>query len=465
MIERFPSGVPGLDRLLAGGFQRGSAYIIQGPPGAGKTVLANQFCFSHARVGGTALYMSLLAESHDRMLAYMSEMGFYDSAFIPGKLQYVSGFGVLEREGLPGLLKLMQHEIKRYNASAVVLDGVFVAQSDVSEGEYRRFVHELQGVATFTNAALVMLTHQTRRMDSPEHTMVDGWIELCDELEGFRSYRTIQVRKHRGSDILRGKHHFRITDSGLSVFPRFETSLKSDAATPTSARRITTGIADFDAMAGGGLVDASSTMVLGPTGSGKTTFGLHFLAQATADAPAIMLGFYETPARLERKAASIGLDIERALKSGAIEIIWCPPSENVVDEIVWSLVEKVRARGARRVFVDGIVALRDNLIARDRLPFVLNALNRQMAELGASTLYTSELREMHAPDLLPSDEVSLIVENVVILSYLRRDDALRRTLSILKLRDSDFDPRSRQFHVGASGLVFGPDPQIGQAGV
>lgn len=464
MIDRFSTGIPGLDKILAGGFQRGSAYIVQGPPGAGKTVLANQFCFARARAGSRALYMSLLAESHDRMLSYMSNMAFCDPAFVPSNVQYVSGFGVLEREGLPGLLKLMQHEIKRYGASAVILDGIFVANSYVSEGEYRKFVHELQGVAAYNNSVLVMLTHQNRSVDSPEHTMVDGWIELNDELKGFRSYRTIQVKKHRGSDIIRGKHQYRISHQGIHVFPRIEASLRDTATARRSLERISTGVGALDAMIGGGLKSASATMVFGPSGAGKTTFGLQFLMQATPDAPGIMLSFYETPQGLIEKAACIGLDLEGAIASKAVEVIWCPPSDNVVDELAWTLIEKVKLSGVSRVVIDGIVALRDNLVISERLPPMLNAINRYLGDAGASVLYTSEIRELHSPDLLPTGEVSMIVENVIILTYLRREDALRRTLSILKLRDSDFDPRAKEFHIGAQGIMFGSDAKYSIAG-
>ncbi|MDY0884489.1 RAD55 family ATPase [Dongia soli] len=464
VIEKFNTGVPGLDRILAGGFQRGSAYILQGPPGAGKTVLANQFCFSHARGGGRALYMSLLAESHDRMLAYMSEMAFYDSSFLPENLQYVSGFGVLEREGLPGLLKLMQHEIKRHRATAVVLDGIFVAHSDVTEGEYRKFVHELQGVANYLNAVLVMLTHQNRNSGSPEHTMVDGWIELSDELKDFRSYRTIQVKKHRGSGILPGKHHFRIDDQGISVFPRVEVIPTRELTRRLPSVRISTGIGDLDKMLCGGLTKASATVVFGPTGTGKTTLALHFLAEATPQEPAIMLGLYETPAGLLNKAGSIGLDLDAAIASGAVELVWRPSAENLVDELVLDLLAKVEARGAKRVVVDGIVALRDNLVARGRFAYILSAMNARLSELGATVVYTSEIRDMHAPSMLPSDDISMFVENVIVLTYLRQEDALRRSLSVLKLRDSDFDPRAREFYIGDSGIIFGMDPQLRQNG-
>lgn len=397
------------------------------------------------------------------MMAYMGAMSFFDASALPNSLQYVSGYGVLDREGLPGLLKLMQHEIKRQQATAVVLDGVFVAQSNAREGDFRKFVHELQGVANFSNATLVMLTHQSRPQGSPEHTMVDGWIELCDEVKAFRSFRTLQVRKHRGSAMLRGMHPFRITDSGVAVFPRIETTLQEGPTAVRGTRRVSTGVDELDRLTHGGWPDSSATLVLGPTGAGKTTLGLHYIAQATPDEPALILGFYETPARLEAKARSIGLDLQSLCTAGALEIIWRPPSENLVDELAWKLVERARAIKATRVFVDGIVALRDNLIYPERLPYILNATNSYLRQVGASALYTSEIREMHSPDTLPTDEVSLIVDNVLLLTYLRRERALRRSLSIIKLRDSDFSPTSREFHVTDKGIAFGPDPDLGDA--
>jgi circadian clock protein KaiC len=456
--EKFSTGVDGLDRITHGGFMRGSAYILQGPPGAGKTILANQFCFGHARGGGRVLYMSLLAENHERMLTHLSGMSFFDASVLPEGLQYISGYGVLEREGLSGLLKLVQHEIKRHQATAIVLDGIFVAQSNVSEAEFRKFVHELQGVANFADSVLVMLTHQNRDQGSPEHTMVDGWIEICDEIKGFRSYRTIQVKKHRGSAILAGKHHFRITDNGVQVFPKLEAINRELPSLRASMHQIPTGIHDLDSIISGGLTEGSSSLVIGPTGSGKTTFGLHFLAQATPEAPGLMVGFYETPARLVKKAKGIGLDFDAAVQSGAVHVMWRSASDNSVDELAWEILSWVKEKRVKRVFIDGLVALRDNLIVQERLPYVLNALKFEFAEMGATSLYTSEIRNMHSPDLLPTDDVSLIVDNVLLLTYLRRENALRRSLSVLKMRDNYFDPRAQEFHITSAGITFGMDP-------
>lgn len=466
MIEKFSTGIEGLDRLTAGGFTRGSAYIIQGPPGAGKTILANQFCYSHILGGGRALYMTLLAESSERMQNYIRQLAFFDEHAVPDTLQYVSGYGVLERDGLPGLLKLVQHEIRRHNATVMVLDGTFVAQSTASEQEFRKFIHSLQGVAGMAKAVLVMLTHQTRDAGtSPEHTMIDGWIELCDETQGFRAYRTIQVKKHRGGAVLRGKHEFNITRQGIGIFPRLETCVDDEPSPHADSSRVRSGLDGLDGLLDGGLPSRSSTLILGPTGSGKTTLGLHFLSQASVEQPALMLGFYETPARLRAKGHSIGLDLDALIDSGALEIMWRPPSENIVDALGEELIVRAQQMGAKRVFVDGLVAIRDNLIISQRLPVVINALSARLRDIGATVVYTSEIAELDMADtVMPADQLSAMVSNVLVLNYRRPGGTFRRHLSIVKLRDSDFDPRSREFHVTASGIAFGPDPRVADAG-
>lgn len=458
MIEKISTGVEGLDRLTGGGFLRGSAYIIQGPPGAGKTILANQFCYAHVRAGGRALYMSLLAESSARMLNYVSQMAFFDQSYVPERMEYISAYGVLEREGLPGLLKLVQHELKRCNATAMVLDGTFVAQSLASEQEFRSFIHTLQGVAGLAGAVLVMLTHQARDVGSPEHTMVDGWIEMNNDIADYRAIQTIQVRKHRGAPILGGRHLLRISASGVEVFPRIESCIGDTPPQIPPASNISTGLPDLDHALGGGIPSESATLILGPTGSGKTTLGVYFVAQATVEAPALMFSFYESPARLRARARQLGFDLDRLADQNVLRLLWLSPAELVVDEVAHGIVQHAKAIGAKRVFVDGIVALRDSLVFRARLPYLINALSLQLRDCGATVIYTQESAEMEVDSVLPTDALSAMVDNVMVLNISRRHHTAQRYISVVKMRDQHFDPRIQPFHIGEQGLALGLDP-------
>src|SRR6476659_5046186 len=107
-LERVPTGITNLDLILNGGFLRGGVYMVVGAPGAGKTVLGNQLAFNHVARGGKVVFMTLLAETHARMLAHIQLMSFFDPAPIGGNLYYISGYSVLEQEGLAGLLTLIR---------------------------------------------------------------------------------------------------------------------------------------------------------------------------------------------------------------------------------------------------------------------------------------------------------------------------------------------------------------------
>src|ERR1700745_3745134 len=124
ILKRIATGVPGLDTVLRGGFLRGGIFIVQGSPGAGKTILGNQICFHHVRKGGRALYVTLLAENHARMLLHIGQLGFFEEAVIPGRLYYISAFRVLEQEGLSAVLNLLRREVQAGGGGLLALGGL-----------------------------------------------------------------------------------------------------------------------------------------------------------------------------------------------------------------------------------------------------------------------------------------------------------------------------------------------------
>src|SRR6201997_2411723 len=143
MLKRLPTGVPGLDTVLRGGFLRGGIFIVQGSPGAGKTILGNQICFHHVARGGRALYVTLLAENHARMLLHIGQLGFFEEAVIPERLYYISAFRVLEQEGLPAVMSVLRREVQARRASLLVLDGLSAIEETAdSSRAFKKFIHE-----------------------------------------------------------------------------------------------------------------------------------------------------------------------------------------------------------------------------------------------------------------------------------------------------------------------------------
>lgn len=458
--ERVPTGVAGLDAILCGGLLRGSACILQGTPGAGKTILANQIAFHRAAQGEKVLYFTLLSESHALLLTHLAAFPFVDRGLIPDRLLYVSGYPVLDAEGPDGLLRLIAREIRRHSARFVVLDGLFVVHDAIgSEREFRRFVHELQGLSHLQNCTLLILTNQVRRASDPEYTMVDGWIELGDQIIDARAVRELHVRKLRGGAVLRGRHRFRITDSGIQVFPRLETVAVAPQTGGAEAGRLGSGVAELDRMLCGGLPADSTTLLLGPPGGGKTTLGLHFLAQSSREAPGLLFGFYETPERLRAKAATIGIDLDRRIADGAVEILWQAEFETSIDELGHRLLAAVRRRGTKRLFVDGIGGFREALVHPGRLHAYMTALSQTLRALGVTVIFSQESPQLFRTEDLRIEEISPIIENIFLMRYVQDEDRIRKRFSILKVRDSDFDPFAVEYAIGAGGIAFAKPPK------
>ena len=468
-MDLLPSGIEGLDTILKGGFLRGGIYLVQGEPGAGKTILGNQLCFNHAAAGGRALFVTLLAETHARMLMHHRRLAFFDQSSIPHNLSYVSAFRTLEEEGLTGLLQLLRREIGRRGVSLLVLDGLTaVRESSRSDLEFKKFIHGLQAQATLVDCTVFLLSSVLVRPPPPEHTMIDGVVELASHLFGRRAERTLEVMKRRGLGYLRGRHSFRITDAGLVVFPRVEALLGKPAREePIDGPRLSTCIPALDAMLGGGLLHSSTTLLIGPSGCGKTIAGLQFLGGASAEQPGLFFGFFETPARLHIKTKHLALPIERAIAAGHVEIIWQPMTEGLLDEVGNRLLEAVLRRRVRRLFLDGIAGLERLAVEPERVVLFMTAVSNELRGLGVTALFTDEADILGPGDLplggLRLREASGLSDNVVVMRFVELGTRLERVISVLKVRDSNFQHRLRGYTIAAGGIAVDADSARAEA--
>ncbi|MET0388879.1 MAG: ATPase domain-containing protein [Polyangiales bacterium] len=487
--DRLSTGIVGLDRILEGGFLRNAVYIAEGPPGAGKTMLASQLCFHNARQGERALYVTLLAESHERMLTHLSRMDFYDPALVPDGVYFISAFRALHQDGLPALLRLLRDAIIERKATVLVLDGMVTAeeislarapsanaltQDAGSSQHFKQFIHELQSVCSMTSCTVLLLSSTERpRLFHPAYTMVDGILELTNELAGLKTIRQIHVRKMRGTDQVLGKHAFDIGPAGVVVHPRIE-SLRElereetgDDATADDAPRIPFGIPQLDTMLSGGLPERSVTMIVGPTGTGKTLLGLQYLAEgARRGEPGVYFGFFERPSALLTKSRRLSLGLDEGERAGLVEIVWQRPIEAVIDVLADRLFTTVRKLSAKRLVLDGIQGFEQALDDYpDRLRGVFASLTDELERLGVTTLYTVETRELFGPTIeIPVSGVSAATQNIILTRHVELQSRLNLLLSIIKVRDSHFDRTVRELVIGDGGLhvadAFGADTHV-----
>jgi len=452
-IERLRSAVPGLDQILGGGLFRTGVYIIQGLPGCGKTILANQICYGHVAEGGAAVYVTLLAESHSRMIQHLSTLSFFDVKAFPDKLAYISAFHDLESAGLKGLMGVLRREMRTRKVGVLVLDGLVAASEGASDIDLKKFVHELQSIAVLQDCTVLLLTSGNIHRMAAEHTMVDGLIEVEDKLFDARSERSIQVRKFRGAGPLRGKHSMRIDNDGITVFPRIE-SLYRTAATERMRDEVTTsGIVSLDRqLACGGIPMASSTVVIGSTGTGKTTMGLHFLHASTAGEPGLHLSFFEGPDRIRAKARSLGLALEGLEAAGAVELMWQSPGEALIDEIADRLLSAIARRQVRRLVIDGLSGFLESAVYQERINRFFSCLVNELRSRGVTVLMTLETRDVVSSVISMPWGVSGLVDNLFFLRFVHDEGQVERLMTIIKMRDTDYQAGLRRLRIDSRGM-------------
>jgi circadian clock protein KaiC len=206
-------------------------------------------------------------------------------------------------------------------------------------------------------------------------------------------------------------------------------------------------------MFGGGLYRGSSTMIAGTPGGGKTLLGLQFLAAgAQAGEPGVHFGMFEHPQRLLAKAEKVGLPFAAAVAQEQIEISWQWPRVDLLDVYAERLFAAVKRRKARRVFIDGLHGFQ-HVAAVERLPAFFTAILEELAAQGVTTLYSVQLNQLAGPDVdLPSFELLPVTDNMLFLRYVELRSQLHRLVSIVKVRDSDFDTAIREFSIDAAGI-------------
>ncbi|WP_427911455.1 RAD55 family ATPase [Ramlibacter sp. MMS24-I3-19] len=456
--DRVESGIARLDYILKGGFLRGGMYAIYGPPGAGKTMMATQFCFNHVKGGGRCVYFTVLTESHSKLVRHLKPMSFFDPTAIGHGLKFIAAYQTLKDEGVHGFLQLVQRTLAQEKPSVIVIDGLESVEQIAGDAQHaREFLHQLQGFAFLTGTTtLLCAVSEGPRAARLEDALVDGVIELSDQLVGPRAVRELTVHKFRGSDYLRGRHETEITDGGLQIHPRTEVQFDDPPASATEQRvRQAFGVPGLDSMMEGGIPSGSSVALLGAPGAGKTTLGLGFLIEgAKRGNKGIYFGFYEPPPRLMEKAAALGLPLEEHVKSGMIELIWQPPLEHFMDSLAESLLEKVRSdqHDRRRLFIDGIEGFRSAAVYPERIPRFLSALTNQLRTYDVTTVVSEELPLFRAEVDMPNPEMGNVVETVLLLRYVELKSQLYRLVSIMKMRESRYDTSIRQFEITGHGV-------------
>lgn len=453
-LDRVPTRIVGLDAILGGGMLQGDTCLIVGNPGTGKTTLGNQLAFAHGADGGTAIIATFLTESHDRILSHLHGLAFADRTLVGQRVHYISLLGTLEADGSDKVLELLGQTIRSHGATLLVIDHLGEGAPALAGFNTGLFLHRLQARSALLGCTTVLLA--TDSAGSSGHA--DSVIELTHQASAGRDVRWLRVAKLRGSHSLNGRHRFVIGERGVVVYPRLEAALSDVQPAPLNpTERVPFGVPGLDAMLSGGLLSGSTTLLLGTPGGGKTVLGLHFLTEgARRGEPGLIATFQETPADLASTADRAGMQLGAHIAAGDVRVLWRPPLELGPDAWAWDLLAVVEEHQPKRLVIDAFTDLLGLFADPERQTRFAHALTNELRRRGVTTIFTFEIDTFVGQELAtPVPNVSAMMDAGIVVRSVELESRLRHLVSVLKLRQSHFDPTIREFVIGDEGIVVG----------
>ncbi len=462
-IRKLPTGVPGLDEILGGGLPEYSFNIIAGAPGGGKTTLAHQFLFANATPERPALYFTVLGEPAIKMLRYQQQFNFFDPAKLGTAVRFVNLSQVVLDNDLDVVLAEIVREVEAVGPAVVVVDSfrtvVRKATGGTSDVELQGFVQRLALHLTSWQATTFLIGEYTEGeiRDNPVFTVADGLLWLSQKVERNSIVRKLQVMKLRGQASVPGLHTFRITDAGVQAFPRTFGLTGRTKKTHTRSR-LSCGIAELDAMMGGGIPEGDSLLIAGPSGTGKSVFASQFVAEGIRRGePGIVAIFEERPEEYAGRAATLGMDFDTPQHDGKLNLLYLRPLDLSVDETMREIIDAVERTGAKRLVIDSLAGFEMALAPSFRIDF-RESLYRMIGALtrtGVTIVSTVEVTETFTELALSPYSISFLSDDIIRLRYVEIDGQLRKVLIVVKMRAGDHSNDIREYEITSEGFRIG----------
>jgi circadian clock protein KaiC len=462
------TGVAGIDDILKGGLTPDCLYMITGTPGSGKTTLALQFLLEGARAGEPCLYVTLsesrreinlVARSHGWDLSGIQICELIPSERNLGADAQLTVFNPSELE-LGETTQAMMTAVDQAKPKRVVLDSLselrLVAQSPL---RYRRQILALKQYFGGRDCTVLMLDDCTgTEADGQLESIAHGVIILEQSANQYGAERRkLRVVKMRGMSFRGGYHDFTIRKGGLDVFPRL---IASEHQGEFRDENLPSDNTALDALLCGGLPLGTSTLLLGPAGTGKSTIATLFaVAAAKRGERSALYIFDENIGTFRSRSRKLGIGVEPYLESGLITIQQIDPAELSSGEfaaVIRRAVVTPDAAGqrARVVVIDSLNGYLNAMPEDKFLTAQLHELLAFLGQQGVVTLLTVTQAGMVGPMRSPVD-ATYLADNVILFRYFEARGRVRRAISVVKKRSGKHEPTIRELRVNETGIVIG----------
>jgi len=439
------TGISGFDDLLGGGIPRGNVTLVEGEIGTGKTTFGAEFIYRGASEFGEPGIIVLFEVSPHKLMRDAASFG-WDLAMLERENRIKLVFTTREvfRQELHQSDSLLLSEAAAMGARRIFVDGIAGVISTVDGEDPREPFHLLVEGLQRENLTAVLAVEASVFKNGPragEESIADTVIRFRME-ESFRAtVRSLEIVKSRGHAYQMGRHSFRIVDGrGIEAYRRVQAPRRADrdrAGAFDPHTRVTTGIPGLDKLVNGGFFLGSTTVVAGISGVGKSVMGLQFIAEgARRGERGLMLTLDEQVPQVLRNATSIGIDLQREIDRGIVQLYYDPPQEIEVDQHFHKIEQIVQEFRPKRVVIDSLSTYGSNLGTTGRVfRDFFHALVALMKEYQIAAVYNHENPEMLGMSSMMGDlAMSSLVDNIILMNWIEIGDTFRLGLTVAKMR-------------------------------
>lgn len=454
------TGIAGLDNILPGGIPRGNVILVEGAIGTGKTTLGVEFVYRGACEFGEPGVIVLFEVSPHKLIRDALQFGWnLEELERAGRLKIVFTTREVLRQELQQADSVLLAEAAEIGARRIFIDGVGRLIGSNGTPESRSAFHVLtEGLQRENLTAVLSVEASLNAGDGlgpslAEESIADTVIRLRAEETQRAVSRSIEIVKSRGQDFQMGRHTIRILDGhGIRVYRRVQAprDRRDYCAAYDPATRATSGIPGLDDLINGGYFSGSTTVVAGISGVGKSVMALQFIAEgARRGERSLMLSLDEQVPQILRNAASIGIDLDAAMKSGVAHVEYEPPQEIEVDVHFHHIEQLVREFKPRRVVIDSLSTYGSSLGTRGRIfRDFFHALTALMKESQIAAIYNHENPEMLGmASMMGEFAMSSLVDNILLMNWIELRDCFRLGITVAKMRGNPVDRVTRECEV------------------